>query len=1187
MKAPVIIHAADIHYHPGDERRAKALASLDAICAEASERKADAVILAGDLFDGAVRAEDRDGFSELLVAIDAILEVAPIFVVYGTPTHDRAGCYDVFTRLEKGHAFTVVDPRFMYCLWSDGTVGTIDGVGAFEIAKGARLLVLGCPEPGKGWVLADEQGYSSDGARERMSELLGSIFLGLGARRRELPNVPAVMIYHGNVGGAVLQNGAPIPDSAFSVSTEQLDAVGADYYALGHIHKPQWLDGLPAYYPGSAYPIDWGELDRKTFHVVEFVSGDAAGIRPRGELARFPHRPRVKISAEVAFEADSGALIFDTELNIPRDCDVWLALEATKETASRIDHDLLLAYLQEAHGFGEGSRVTVATINTETVRAAEIQGIDTLEDKVRYWAECTSIERKDWVELIGKMRGLEVEASGSLTGAAAYRIVKLSLRGSTGVWKGIGLDEIEIDFDALDPGLVALLGPNGSGKSSLMENFHPFPTLLTRTGKLADHFRLRDSWRKLTVRNDLTNQEIRFEILIDGTGAAGTCEYFVVLDGEPIGDGRKARYEELVARYFGSLTLYVQSVFATQEPITIRVEGKPITSDIVKATDTELRRLCSELLGLHRYRLYSELARERARVLEADGMIDAGRIETLKSSISTGEADELELQHVLADVATIGNELKLAKEKEYGAADSLDAAEVALRLDNEKRDELRDEHERLNEAIRIRTDLAERRESAESSKAAVPEAREAETTDKRLTEEEAGLNEKWKAIEKARAQALESYNTQLEATRTRSENVGATITELEKSEISKRNALDNNDREIGAIEAELDTPVDNTCPTCKQALPEATRAELSDQRIRKYDELKELKTRREWLSEALEKLGESVKTAKDSRAAIEWPEEPGDDPELTRIVDRVTEIGDLRRELPDYRTTFLQAAAADATIAELDKQLQETAGRISQLEERVLELGKELEPEDEARIRKETAEDNHAEAVRARERKERELKGSETKAAELRGKISQLEDNRRTLAETVLKVEKDKASAGQWRFLETAVGEKGVQALELDAAAPAISAEANRLLEATYGPRFAIRFETTKDVGKGSDRHVAEAFAIYVLDNNDGEEQPIGTLSGGQAVWIRKALSDAFAVIRKRTTGLEFLSVCQDEADGALDSDKRELFFRMLENGHAETGRRHTVVVTHSPEAQGRIGQSINMLELVEQGSKE
>jgi exonuclease SbcC len=167
--------------------------------------------------------------------------------------------------------------------------------------------------------------------------------------------------------------------------------------------------------------------------------------------------------------------------------------------------------------------------------------------------------------------------------------------------------------------------------------------------------------------------------------------------------------------------------------------------------------------------------------------------------------------------------------------------------------------------------------------------------------------------------------------------------------------------------------------------------------------------------------------------------------------------------------------------------------------------------------------------------------------------------------------------ADEWRTLERACGPNGIQALELDALAPSITEVANRLLSSAYGSRFQLAIETTRTGGNGARTKQIEDFRILVRDIELGTEQTLDTLSGGESVWVRKALYDAFGIIRAQNTGLQFLTVFLDEADGALDPDARSHYFAMIQAAHVESGRAHTIVITHSLEAQEMIGQRIEM----------
>jgi len=184
-------------------------------------------------------------------------------------------------------------------------------------------------------------------------------------------------------------------------------------------------------------------------------------------------------------------------------------------------------------------------------------------------------------------------------------------------------------------------------------------------------------------------------------------------------------------------------------------------------------------------------------------------------------------------------------------------------------------------------------------------------------------------------------------------------------------------------------------------------------------------------------------------------------------------------------------------------------------------------------------------------------------------------------------VEAKQTDAAEWRYIEKACGADGIQALELDAMGPEIAAIANRILSSAYNSRFQIEFKTTRIGGQGSKKKQIEDFQIIVHDSEDGTEAPYEWLSGGESVWIKRAIYDAFGVVRDHSTGQRFLTVFADEADGQLDSDSRAKYFEMIQAAHHESGRYHTIIVTHSEQAQEFIAQKIRMEELVEGNGKD
>lgn len=147
----------------------------------------------------------------------------------------------------------------------------------------------------------------------------------------------------------------------------------------------------------------------------------------------------------------------------------------------------------------------------------------------------------------------------------------------------------------------------------------------------------------------------------------------------------------------------------------------------------------------------------------------------------------------------------------------------------------------------------------------------------------------------------------------------------------------------------------------------------------------------------------------------------------------------------------------------------------------------------------------------------------------------------------------------EWDYLRLACSKTGLQALEIDGAAPLITKEANELLDQAFGLDSQIKI-ITQDPESGR-----EVFWIKVI-REDGSEDDFGNLSGGQKVWIAKALSLGMTLVSKRKSGRNFMTLFADEEDGALDSEKAlefiQLYRSMMITGDFET----CFYISHNPE---------------------
>lgn len=168
-----------------------------------------------------------------------------------------------------------------------------------------------------------------------------------------------------------------------------------------------------------------------------------------------------------------------------------------------------------------------------------------------------------------------------------------------------------------------------------------------------------------------------------------------------------------------------------------------------------------------------------------------------------------------------------------------------------------------------------------------------------------------------------------------------------------------------------------------------------------------------------------------------------------------------------------------------------------------------------------------------------------------------LDLNSKQASETAIKKELQ-----EWEYLRLACSKTGLQALEIDGAAPLITAEANTLLEKAFGLESQIKI-ITQDPESGK-----EVFWIKVI-REDGTEDDFSNLSGGQKVWISKALSLGMTLVSKRKSGRDFMTLYADEEDGALDGEKAlefiQLYRSMMMTGDFET----CFFISHNPEVVG------------------
>ena len=228
------------------------------------EHNIDLVIIAGDVYDRSMPGED---------AVELLDEGLDALRATGATIALISGNHDSATRLGFGARRQAAGGIHVFSKTQDAPAPWV-----FE-KDGERLVVLGIPFLDPYGVPAPRP--ASDGShRPRTHENVLADALEDGrAALALLEPMPSLVIAHAFVRGATSS------DSEKLLSIGGTDAVpsnlfeGFDYVALGHLHRPQLIEGKEHIaYSGSPLPYSFSEEHPKSVRIVTITDGALASV---------------------------------------------------------------------------------------------------------------------------------------------------------------------------------------------------------------------------------------------------------------------------------------------------------------------------------------------------------------------------------------------------------------------------------------------------------------------------------------------------------------------------------------------------------------------------------------------------------------------------------------------------------------------------------------------------------------------------------------------------------------------------------------------------------------------------------------------------------------------------------------------------------------------------------------------
>jgi exonuclease SbcC len=771
--------------------------------------------------------------------------------------------------------------------------------------------------------------------------------------------------------------------------------------------------------------------------------------------------------------------------------------------------------------------------------------------------------------------------------------------------------DVAVDLTAIPGPLVAVCGDNGEGKSTFLELLagalhRECPT----RGTLAD---LATAWDAMVEVTAVNGARHTVRQLVDNISRKGES---LVLDenGAPVlPSGKVAEFDKWAAKHLPTPQVLFSSSFAPQRKL-----------GFLDLSPTERKKLLVSLLGLERYELMAQDARERAKA--AQGSVDAFRARLAAMPAPNVDALEIEMAKARLEVGNrSGHTADARKALERARAAAGDEARAAELHEQRKAAE-----KRLNEAQRQVEDLERRIKNNQDLIADGDRIREAYART-------CAIDNEWGAVrdDVSRAQAVyQEDGAELEKCKRACDAQERELTRLERQHeaITARLKDRHEVREaVGMLEGARAT---EATLAAEETVLRAEEERLADLIIRGKDK------RIDGLRAAL--LDLSIVTERDTNeiaqvaldglgrddAAREAQEAAPADRERNRVLlaekqaslrshrlyvrkletlaARAADIDTAETELLDVEAQHRQAeeqarhlanvrllavkrldeSRAKATAAHAKKQdLEAERDRLSgciakhthlqQAEAKIAAYTESLAP---LRAQVEAAERELAalpvvdfkgptnfgaleENVAAMERSEARAREASTRAQDAHDRALLTLRDRAGLEDEIKAAESE---VSDWTRIAQDLGRDGLIALELDAALPEINTLANSLLHACHGPRFTVELRSTRTDASG--KRELEACDFKVIDTEKGRDADADTYSGGECVIVGEAVALALTMLNCNRNGMEGCTIVRDESGSALDPQNGRAYIAMLRMAAKLTKADRVLYVSHVPE---------------------
>lgn len=431
---------------------------IETLVYRVEKEEPDVVLISGDIFNTA-STNETSGFPEADIAYDYITMlsmVCPVIVMRGTPNHDGQERFEHLANILKNNldVHVVMEPKVIEIKTVDDQLINIAAIPGFD----------------RGVYRAKNPGVSKEDENRVFTQDLSNIVFGLRALCN--PEAVSVLMAHYTVPGCNMESGqvAFYNQSEPVLLQETLKAADYDLVALGHIHRPQLVDGTEnVFYSGAvnAFTFNDENQDRGFWihHFEEGAFGRAGMVFTDSQFVSLPYRQMYTVRL--------------------KDTDIALLNEGNRDDVAAFRwqgkvKDKIVRVLYECTQ-ENNKAFNKATLAKELLQEGAFWVSDICQEK-----ELDLINRKEFnnqndpfviLQEYLEGRGYTPELAGPIIEVAAPIIQKAMANHTTahvaGVMKPLSIrvknyrNYREEEFDFTDITFCTINGDNGAGKSSL------------------------------------------------------------------------------------------------------------------------------------------------------------------------------------------------------------------------------------------------------------------------------------------------------------------------------------------------------------------------------------------------------------------------------------------------------------------------------------------------------------------------------------------------------------------------------------------------------------------------------------------------------------------------------------------------------------------------------------------------